>query len=86
MTWRRSMSEMLVEDALDSVRPYIEPHGGEVECLTWAAAMSTRGPAALATGCAGSKMTLTRGIGTAIMIGGSRVVEMLAGEPLPLLC
>lgn len=58
--------ELLAEEALDTVRPYIESHGGEVELLgveDGTVRIRLRGAC---VGCAGSAMTLRRGIEEAL--------------------
>jgi Fe-S cluster biogenesis protein NfuA/nitrite reductase/ring-hydroxylating ferredoxin subunit len=58
--------EILVEEALDEVRPYIESHGGQVELLEVAGGEVHLRLGGACNGCAGSTMTLTRGIEQAL--------------------
>ena len=58
--------EILVEEALDSVRPYIESHGGHVELLDVEGGEVHLRLGGACDGCAGSAMTLTRGIEQAL--------------------
>jgi Fe-S cluster biogenesis protein NfuA/nitrite reductase/ring-hydroxylating ferredoxin subunit len=58
--------EILVEEALDQVRPYIESHGGEVELLDVDGGAVHLRLGGACDGCAGSTMTLTRGIEQAL--------------------
>jgi len=57
---------ILVEEALDDVRPYIESHGGEVELLDVRGGDVHLRLGGACDGCAGSTMTLTRGIEQAL--------------------
>jgi Fe-S cluster biogenesis protein NfuA/nitrite reductase/ring-hydroxylating ferredoxin subunit len=54
--------EEVVEEALDEVRPYIESHGGEVELLGVEDGVVRVRLSGACVGCAGSAMTLKRGI------------------------
>jgi Fe-S cluster biogenesis protein NfuA/nitrite reductase/ring-hydroxylating ferredoxin subunit len=58
--------EILAEEALDSVRPYIESHGGHVELLDVDGGDVHLQLGGACNGCAGSAMTLTRGIEEAL--------------------
>ena len=58
--------EILVEEALDDVRPYIESHGGRVELLGVEGGAVHLRLGGACDGCAGSTMTLTRGIEQAL--------------------
>jgi len=58
--------ELLAEEALDEVRPYIESHGGEVELLGVADGVVRVRLRGACAGCAGSAMTLRRGIEQAL--------------------
>lgn len=58
--------EILVEEALDEVRPYIESHGGQVELLDVDGGEVHLRLGGACDGCAGSTMTLTRGIEEAL--------------------
>jgi len=57
---------ILVEEALDAVRPYIESHGGHVELLGVDGGTVHLRLGGACDGCAGSTMTLTRGIEQAL--------------------
>ena len=59
--------EILVEEALDEVRPYIESHGGHVELLEVQGGDVHLRLGGACDGCAGSAMTLTRGIEQALV-------------------
>jgi Fe-S cluster biogenesis protein NfuA/nitrite reductase/ring-hydroxylating ferredoxin subunit len=58
--------DILVEEALDSVRPYIESHGGAVELLDVEGGVVHLRLSGACDGCAGSAMTLRRGIEAAL--------------------
>ena len=58
--------EVLVEEALDAVRPYIESHGGHVELLRVEGGDVHLRLGGACDGCAGSTVTLTRGIEEAL--------------------
>jgi Fe-S cluster biogenesis protein NfuA/nitrite reductase/ring-hydroxylating ferredoxin subunit len=77
--------ELLAEEALDTVRPYIESHGGEVELLAVDEGVVHVRLQGACVGCAGSAMTLRRGIEEALrehMPGFREVVaEEAAAEP-----
>lgn len=80
--------EILAEEALDSVRPYIESHGGHVELLDVDGGDVHLQLGGACNGCAGSAMTLTRGIEEALrahLPGFERVVAHAPPEPLQLL-
>ena len=55
-----------VEEALDQVRPYIESHGGAVELLAVEGGVVHLRLSGACDGCAGSAMTLQRGIEAAL--------------------
>lgn len=57
---------VLAEEALDSVRPYIESHGGHVELLDVVGGEVHLRLGGACDGCAGSTLTLTRGIEEAL--------------------
>ena len=57
---------ILVEEALDAVRPYIHSHGGEVELLEVADGFVHLRLSGSCHGCAGSAVTLQRGIEAAL--------------------
>jgi len=75
--------ELQVEEALDSVRPYIESHGGAVELLDVEGGVVHLRLSGACDGCAGSAMTLRRGIETALRerFPGFERVESHAPEP-----
>jgi Fe-S cluster biogenesis protein NfuA/nitrite reductase/ring-hydroxylating ferredoxin subunit len=58
--------EILVEEALDEIRPYVESHGGAVELVEVADGTARVRMSGACEGCAASAMTLRRGIETAI--------------------
>ena len=58
--------ELLVEEALDDVRPYIESHGGHVELLRVEGGDVHLRLGGACDGCAGSAATLARGIEQAL--------------------
>lgn len=57
---------ILVEEALDLVRPYIRSHGGEVELLRVESGVVHVRLSGSCHGCSGSSMTLKRGIEEAL--------------------
>src|SRR3954451_14968515 len=57
---------VLVEEALDEVRPYIHSHGGEVEMLGVSDGVVELRMSGSCAGCAASAMTLKRGIEEAL--------------------
>jgi Fe-S cluster biogenesis protein NfuA/nitrite reductase/ring-hydroxylating ferredoxin subunit len=72
--------EELVDDALDSVRPYIHSHGGEVELLAVDDGVVHLRLAGSCVGCAASSMTLKRGIEEALRAGYPGFKEVVAEE------
>jgi Fe-S cluster biogenesis protein NfuA/nitrite reductase/ring-hydroxylating ferredoxin subunit len=58
--------EVLVEEALDEVRPYIHSHGGQVELLGVSDGVVELRMSGSCAGCAASAMTLKRGIEEAL--------------------
>jgi Fe-S cluster biogenesis protein NfuA/nitrite reductase/ring-hydroxylating ferredoxin subunit len=58
--------EVLVEEALDEVRPYIHSHGGQVELLGLSDGVVELRMSGSCAGCAASAMTLKRGIEEAL--------------------
>src|SRR5262245_44527237 len=58
--------EVLVEEALDEVRPYIHSHGGQVELLGVSDGIVELRMSGSCAGCAASAMTLKRGIEEAL--------------------
>lgn len=77
--------ELLVEEALDEVRPYVHSHGGEVELLSVDDGAVRLRMSGSCSGCAASAMTLKRGIETALRdhYPGFREVEAEEAEPAP---
>ena len=72
---------VLVEEALDEVRPYIHSHGGEVELLSVANGVVELRLSGACVGCAGSAMTLRRGIEASLRAGYPGFRELIAREP-----
>ena len=72
--------EELVDDALDSVRPYIHSHGGEVELLAVDDGVVHLRLAGSCVGCAASSVTLKRGIEEALRAGYPGFKEVVAEE------
>lgn len=72
-----------VEAALDEVRPYIRSHGGEVELLDVEEGVVHVRLAGACVGCAGSAMTLRRGIEEALRAHVPGFRELVAHEPAP---
>ena len=70
-----------VEEALDEVRPYIESHGGDVELLEVADGLVRLRLGGACNGCAGSAMTLRRGIESALREHYAGFRELVAEEP-----
>lgn len=58
--------ELLTEEALDEVRPYIRSHGGEVDLLSVEDGVVHVAMSGACQGCAGSAITLRRGVETAL--------------------
>ena len=77
--------ELLVEEALDEVRPYVHSHGGEVELLSVSDGVVRLRMSGACSGCAASAMTLKRGIETALRehYPGFREVAAEEAEPAP---
>jgi Fe-S cluster biogenesis protein NfuA/nitrite reductase/ring-hydroxylating ferredoxin subunit len=77
--------ELLVEEALDEVRPYVHSHGGEVELLSVDDGVVRLRMSGACSGCAASAMTLKRGIETALRdhYPGFREAEAEEAEPAP---
>ena len=78
--------EVLAEEALDEVRPYIESHGGEVELLGVDDGVVRVRLAGSCVGCAGSAITLRRGVEEALrehFPGFRELVAEEAEEPVP---
>jgi Fe-S cluster biogenesis protein NfuA/nitrite reductase/ring-hydroxylating ferredoxin subunit len=72
--------EVRVEEALDSVRPYVESHGGKVELLSVDDGVVTVRMSGACSGCAASAMTLRRGIEQALREHYPGFREVVAGE------
>jgi Fe-S cluster biogenesis protein NfuA/nitrite reductase/ring-hydroxylating ferredoxin subunit len=77
--------ELLVEEALDQVRPYVHSHGGQVELLSVEDGLVKLRMSGACSGCAASAMTLKRGIETALRehYPGFREVVAEEAEPAP---
>lgn len=76
---------VLVEEALDSVRPYVESHGGRVDLVSVEDGVVSVRMSGACDGCAGSAMTLRRGIEQALREhypGFREVVADESGEPV----
>jgi Fe-S cluster biogenesis protein NfuA/nitrite reductase/ring-hydroxylating ferredoxin subunit len=73
---------VLAEEALDEVRPYIESHGGEVELVDVHDGVVHLRLSGACEGCAGSTMTLTRGVENALRehLPGFERIELEAPE------
>src|SRR5215210_7357323 len=70
-----------VEEALDTVRPYIHSHGGEVELLKLQDGIVHLRLSGSCHGCAASAMTLKRGIEAALREHWPGFEEIVAHEP-----
>ena len=70
-----------VEEALDEIRPYIESHGGELELLDVEDGVVHVRMSGACHGCAGSAMTLRRGIEEKLRERYAGFVEIVAHEP-----
>lgn len=75
--------EMLVERALETVRPYIQSHGGQLEVLAVAGGVVKVRLAGSCAGCSGSAMTLKRGVETALRENYPGFSSMEVEEPKP---
>jgi Fe-S cluster biogenesis protein NfuA/nitrite reductase/ring-hydroxylating ferredoxin subunit len=73
--------EEVVEEALDSVRPYIQSHGGDVELLSVEEGVVHVRMSGACHGCAASSMTLRRGIEEALRSGYPDFRDVVAHEP-----
>ncbi|MEO6594341.1 MAG: NifU family protein [Planctomycetota bacterium] len=71
----------LVVDALESVRPYVESHGGGIELVDVNAGVVTLRLNGACQGCAGSRATLQQGIETALREGYPGFREIVVAEP-----
>jgi Fe-S cluster biogenesis protein NfuA/nitrite reductase/ring-hydroxylating ferredoxin subunit len=74
-----------VEEALDEVRPYVESHGGQVELLEVADGVVHVRMSGACHGCAGSAITLRRGIEQSLRERYPGFREVVAHEPEQLL-
>jgi Fe-S cluster biogenesis protein NfuA/nitrite reductase/ring-hydroxylating ferredoxin subunit len=72
--------EVLVEEALDEVRPYIDSHGGKVELLGVDSGVVKLRMSGACAGCAASAMTLQRGIEAALRAHYPGFQEVIAEE------
>ena len=72
--------DVLVEEALDDVRPYIESHGGSVDLLGVDDGVVRLRMSGSCVGCAASAMTLKRGIEQALRAHYPGFREVLAEE------
>jgi Fe-S cluster biogenesis protein NfuA/nitrite reductase/ring-hydroxylating ferredoxin subunit len=70
-----------VEEALDEIRPYIESHGGELELLDVDDGVVHVRMSGACHGCAGSAMTLRRGIEEKLRERYENFREIVAHEP-----
>jgi len=75
--------ELAAEEALDTIRPYIESHGGEVELLGVEDGRVHVRLQGSCVGCAGSAMTLKRGIEEALREHMPGFVEVVSEEAEP---
>jgi Fe-S cluster biogenesis protein NfuA/nitrite reductase/ring-hydroxylating ferredoxin subunit len=72
-----------VENALSTVRPYIQSHGGEIDVLDVVAGVVHVRLAGSCDGCAGSTTTLKRGVETALREGFPDFAGMVVHDPAP---
>ena len=70
-----------VEEALDEIRPYVESHGGEVKLLTVEDGVVHIEMSGACHGCAGSAITLRRGIEERLRERYPEFREVVAHEP-----
>ena len=75
--------DILAEEALDEVRPYIESHGGAVELLGVERGVVHVRLSGACVGCAGSAMTLRRGVEEALREHFPDFRELVAEEEAP---
>lgn len=75
--------EKQVERALESVRPYIQSHGGQLEVLAVDGGVIRVRLAGACAGCSGSAMTLRRGVESALRQGYPGFERMDVEEPVP---
>lgn len=72
---------LLAEEALDEVRPYIRSHGGEVDLLRVEDGVVHVAMSGACQGCAGSAMTLQRGIEATLREHFPGFRELVSHEP-----
>ncbi len=75
--------EVLVERALETVRPYIQSHGGQLEVLSVLDGTVRVRLAGSCAGCSGSAMTLKRGVESALRENYPGFTSMEVEEPKP---
>ncbi len=73
--------QIVVEEALDQVRPYIESHGGGLELLEVDEGVVHVRLSGSCSGCAASAMTLRRGVETTLRENYENFKELVAHEP-----
>jgi len=73
--------QLQVEEALDQVRPYIQSHGGDVELLDVEGGVVHVRLSGSCIGCAGSAMTLKRGIEEVLLEHYAGFRELIPHEP-----
>jgi len=73
--------DVLVEEALDEVRPYIHSHGGDIELLSVDDGVVHVRMSGSCDGCAASALTLRRGIETTLRDRYPAFREVVAHEP-----
>lgn len=73
--------QILVEEALDQVRPYIESHGGELELLEVEDGVVHVQLSGSCSGCAASAITLKRGVEEALKERYENFKELVSHEP-----
>ena len=72
---------VLVEEALDHVRPYVESHGGRLDLLGVDDGVVRVTLSGACDGCAGSEVTLRRGVEEALRARYPAFRELVAEEP-----
>jgi Fe-S cluster biogenesis protein NfuA/nitrite reductase/ring-hydroxylating ferredoxin subunit len=72
--------EVLVEEALDDVRPYVNSHGGEIELLGVSDGIVKLRMSGSCAGCAASALTLKRGVEEALRAHYPGFREVVAEE------
>jgi Fe-S cluster biogenesis protein NfuA/nitrite reductase/ring-hydroxylating ferredoxin subunit len=73
--------ELLAEEALDEIRPYIHSHGGEVELISVEDGVVHVSMSGACQGCVGSAITLQRGVEAALREHFPGFRELVAHEP-----